>query len=463
MRKSIILISFFSLLTSIICALYLLKSNFASIALMPLVYAMICPLSSLSFQNRNTRITVVIVYSLFFVRMVFLPLYGIIDGYFSSGPDAVLSRYCNKSVYLSIYELVAVALTLYAFTGNKTNTVSRPNLNLSGNGLIYLLLVLIAISLYITVGKEMELFEFGFKSIGGDYERSGDIEDRGIVHLLIETGVLFLFLITQAFFSIKYKSHPKNRYILYAIVIAMVMISLISGERRTSQIYKGFACIWLLIGLYPAYKKRISRSLLIVAGIVIAGMTLYKQYHAFLYDSYIEALNHASGVGMSTGILDAYFYGVNTISKNLAFSDMGGVGFTNLLYDFARNLFGLNFIIPRGMSLTSELYNLTLSTGESATGYLLSSVGYGYIYLGFVLAPFFSCMNIWILIVLERFMKSTSSIEMSYIWALIYMRYGFGFLGSFPPLLNLSSRILFVNGGIVLLASLFNRSLKHIS
>ena len=198
------------------------------------------------------------------------------------------------------------------------NRIQRPiHLALSGNRLIYWALVLIAVILYYRVGRNLGMFEFGVKSIGGEYERSGDVELGGIDRLLIGTGVNFLFFLFISYFSKRYLICHNQKYVVFSIVVAMIMICIITGERRTSQIYKGFACIWLLIGLYPSYKKKISGSLLMVAALVIAGMTLYKQYHAFLYDSYAEALSHASGIGMSTCILDAYFYGVNTISKNL--------------------------------------------------------------------------------------------------------------------------------------------------
>ena len=464
MRKYSIIVSVFSILASAFCIISLSATSFASVALLPLAFAAVFPMFfPLSYLNKNAHITIVLVYLLFFIRMVFLPVFGIIDGYFVLGSNTALNKYCNKAVLLAIYEFLAVTISLYLLTLSRKTTIVRSNLSLSGNRFIYILLVLVGAVLFFTVGRNMDLFEFGFKAVGGDFERSGDIEDRGIVHLLISAGILFLFLLVESFFSKKYNAHHHKQYVLYAIIIAMIMVSIITGERRTSQIYKGFACIWLLIGLYPLYTKRISRSLILVAAIVIAGMTLYKQYHAFLYDSYAEALGNASRVGMGTGTLDAYFYGVNTISKNLAFSDSGYVDFSNLLYDFVRNIFGVNFFVPRGIPLTSELYNLTLSSGESATGYLLSSVGYGYSYFGGLLAPVFSCLNVLILIILERLMRSTSSIEMSYVWAFLFMRFGFGFLGSFPPLLNLTTRNLFVNGGIVLVASFFNKSIKRVS
>lgn len=462
MKNSHIIVSAISFIAAIYC-IAALPSGFKTVAMLPLFFSVgFMFLFPMSFRSASSKITVALVYSLFFMRMVFIPVYGIIDGYFSGEVNSTLANYCSMSVGLSLYEFVIVCVILSLAVFNKKSSIAPRSLSLAGNKTIYSIIILVALVLFVTRGRNMGFFEFGFKSIGGDLERSGDVEEGGILRMLISLGITFFYLLLTSHFAKRYRSTSAQKYVTYSIIIAMVMISIISGERRTSQIYKGFACIWLLIGLYPFYKKKVTSSLVIVAAVVIAGMTLYKQYHAFLYETYAEALTHARGVGMRTGMLDAYFYGINTISKNLAFADMGHLSITNLLYDFARNTFGINYIVPRGYPLTSELYNLTLSYGEAETGYLLSSVGYGYAFLGFGLAPVFTCFNVLIMLWLEKAMRSTSSIEMSYIWAFLFMRFSFGFLGSFPPLINLTSRMLLVNGGIVLIATFFNKSKNRV-
>lgn len=393
--------------------------------------------------------------------MVFIPVYGIFDGYYEGTVSSSLSKYCNNTVALSSYEYIIVCILFYLVVSNRKNNVYSPNsLYLSGNKTVYLIVILIALLLFITRGRHLGLFEFGLKSVGGSLERSGDIEDGNYLKSFISVGITFCFLLITSIFVKKYRLSLASKYVTYSIILAMMMICIISGERRTSLIYKGFACTWLLVGLYPKYKKKTTRLLLMVAVIVIAGMTLYKQYNAFLYGTYAEALSHARNVGMSTGMLDAYFYGLNTISKNLAFADTGRVDVINLLYDLARNIFGLNFIVPKGYPLTSQLYNLSLSLGESQTGYLLSSVGYGYIFFGFYLSPIFTCFNVMIMVGLERAMRKAKSIEMSYVLAFLFMRFGFGFLGSIPPLLNLTTKMLITYGGLFLVASFLNKSIK---
>ena len=458
MKDFHIIVATLGFIVAVYC-LVALPLSFKIVATLPFVFSIVFLFLFPTSFKKTSSLTVAIVYSLFFMRMVIIPVYGIVDGYFTGDVSSTLSENCSISVGLSLYEYVAVCFILFIFVSNKqSNNAVTKSLYLYGSKYFYDIVILIALVLFVIRGRSMGFFEFGFKSIGGDLERSGDIEGGGLLRILYSLGITFIYLLLTSYFANKYRSTASHKYVTYSIIIAMVMISIISGERRTSQLYKGFACIWLLVGLYPLYKKQTTRSLVIVAAIIIAGMTLYKQYHAFLYESYAEALSHARGVGMSTGMLDAYFYGLNTISKNISFADTGHLGITNLLYDLARNIFGLNYFVPRGYPLTSELYNLTLSYGESETGYLLSSVGYGYAFFGIVLAPLFTCINVLAMLLLEKAMRSTSSLEMSYIWAFIFMRFGFGFLGSYPPLINLTSRMLFVDGGLVLVASFFNKS-----
>ena len=94
--------------------------------------------------------------------------------------------------------------------------------------------------------------------------------------------------------------------------------------------------------------------------------------------------------------------------------------------------------------------------GYQTHGYLLSSVGYGYIYFGLVLAPVVTFVNVFLLSFIEKRLKNAGSIEMTYIWAFIFMRFGFGILGSLPPLVSLCTRYIFFNGALYLLAKKIN-------
>ena len=227
------------------------------------------------------------------------------------------------------------------------------------------------------------------------------------------------------------------------------MVCIIVGERRTSQLYIAFASCWLLIRLFPYQKRSIISFVGGAAVIVISIMTIYKQFHAFLYGSYIEALQNTSmSKGMSPELLDAYFYGIDTVIKNISYGKVANLGIGNLLYDFVRSTFGLHFLFKGDGLMTSQAYNMYIYSGNQTTGLLISSIGYGYIYFGFILAPIFTCINLIIMCSIEKRMRICDSIEMAYIWAFIFMRFGFGFLGAIPPLINIATQTLLIKGGI---------------
>lgn len=52
---------------------------------------------------------------------------------------------------------------------------------------------------------------------------------------------------------------------------------------------------------------------------------------------------------MSAGMIDAYFYGVDTIKTNLKYAQYANLSILNVLYDIARSIFGVHFIFKSEM------------------------------------------------------------------------------------------------------------------
>ena len=417
--------------------------------LLPIVFAVEGFILQSAFRNRSNVVTIGIVGVFLWLRMVLIPLMGANDiDYYKMCTADEMAFYTSLS--LIIYESIIVTFATLVFTKNKNrNTISyQVQPILFGNRAVYVLFGLFALVLFLTIGRHLHIYEFAVKTIGQE-ERAEEELDATVllIRTIISTGLLFSFFYLIDRFRRKYKRTRNSRYVMFSLLAAMFLVCIIVGERRTSQIYTAFSTCWLLIHVYPFSRKKILRAIILTAVFVLSTMTIYKHFNAFLYDSYTEAINNADfEEGLSANIFDAYFYGVNTIIKNIDFSSVTHLSVFHCCYDAARCTFGLNFFVPRSIGLTSELYNLYLSRGEQTHGYLLSSVGYGYIYLGFAFAPIFSAINVALLSFFEKKMRSSLSIEMTYIWAFVFIRFGFGFLGSFPPLLSVVTRYLFLNG-----------------
>ncbi len=443
-----------SLLSAVVCFTTLQYTAFSALFILPLTYLIsYFPIYRLSGTCPKYNITIHMVIVMLWFRMVLTPMYGTQSSMFIIN-SAYLSEYSDLAILLCIYETFAISLTLFLIC-RPYNNIEPPKISLKGNSNVYWLLIVISVLVFIAIGRHMGLFEFGFKEIGEDIEREGDIVDTKslIIRSIISSGYLFLFFIFVEKFRKQYNSTHKSKYINYCIILAILMVCIIVGERRTSQLYIAFASCWLLIRLFPYQKRSIISFVGGAAVIVLSIMTIYKQFHAFLYGSYIEALQNTSiSKGMSPELLDAYFYGIDTIIKNISYGKVANLDIGNLLYDFVRSTFGLHFFFKSDGLLTSQAYNMYIYSGNQTTGLLISSVGYGYIYFGFILAPVFTCINLIIMCSIEKRMRICDSIEMTYIWAFIFMRFAFGFLGAIPALISNVTRILITNGGIYILA-----------
>lgn len=406
------------------------------------------------------RISIIAVAVLLWVRMVALPAYGIFDGGYDT--LAYSAGTVRKSVLLCLYECFIACCTL-GFAGTMTNkTYDRKVLEMRGNKRIYVIFFIFAAAIYLAYGRGLDLFDFVIKPVGVEREDENVSMLVTLVRQIVNTGITFMFFYLVEYCRKKYSdsNEVKKKYLSYSLIFATLMVCIITGERRTSQIYKAFAICWLLTGMFSHDKRKIITYIIGVAGIVLIFMTIYKSFHAFLYDSYADALaNQSFGSGLSSSVFDSYFYGISTVCKNLDFADHTQMPLATLAYDFFRNFFGINFFVPDGV-LTSQAYNLYLYGGMADNGLLLSNIGYGYIYFGFLFAPLFTIVNIGCLTWLEVMMKNSESIELTYILAFVFMRFAFGALGSFPPLLNLVSRFLIINGLLYLVARLFVKRVR---
>lgn len=451
--------------TIIVCIL-LLSGAYSCILLLPVSFFLFFVFASTLNTIWKTRpLTSYILLSLLWIRLVLLPFYGAITGYYSSrGASIELGQHLIGAVSLSIYDCIAILFVLIIFSTRSVSS-KRPHIysDLYGSAEIYWVFCLLAFAVYIFVGRSMDLFDFAIKPIGEDFEREGDLTGGNelIIRQIITSGMMFLFLLVIAWLKKKDGYTGSNRCFNWSLFCAILLIAIIVGERRTSQIYKAFASVCVLFSLYPTEKERTVKYIGVATLFVLASMTIYKQFYGFMYGSYAEAIQNASvEEGFSYGMLDAYFYGVDTIAKNIHYGQMmeGGVG--QLLYDFFRNVFGLNLVFPSDRLITSQLYNSIIYSGDQLTGYLLSSVGYGYIFTGYILAPFATVFNVCLMLYFEGVLKKSKFIEWQYVFAYLYMRIAFGVLGSTPPIINLVTRFLVINAIIIGFARLFKQKTR---
>jgi len=466
MKRSLIvlytLIGITSLVSFLVCAFYE-KGLYAVVSILPLSFFLSFMLVLRRIPlNKNILISYFIILAYSWLRMTILPVLSMFQGLYADA-DIFLFR---KAILLIFLEQSVISILILYFSNkyqNESILRVRRKITLNGNKIVYISFILMSLIVYLIWGRNLNTFDFIVKPVL-EAERSGDITDFRslIIYQISSSGMLFVFLYAVEFLRKQYQKTRDAKYVNISIFLALILVSIIVGERRSSQVYVAFASIWMLTRLFPVNSKKIVRYIAFTTLVVLLMMTIYKQLNAFLYSSYAVALENSDLLTVvSANMLDAYFFGLKTIMKNIEFADTHFLSFSVFFNDIFRNIFGINNLSGTNELTTTQLYNSSLYSGDQLSGYLYSSIAYGYTYFGILFAPMATGLNVLVVFWLEKELKRCRSIEMTYILAYVFMRFAFGLFGSFGPLLNFSSRFIIINGGLFYIALLINKSKKY--
>lgn len=321
-------------------------SHLTKILLLPLLYVFLCTIfDKLYVQNNKYRITLTIILIIQFIRSVFIPVVGVSLGNYD---NLFGSSSFNTTINLLIYEQIIVGiLCIYIAGGMRHRTHTREHLSydLRGNSFAYILYAFLALFVFIIWGRNENLLSFIALDTS---QRVGDITDFKLVAIrtLITSGITFFSIVIITNSYKRYAVTQKERYVVISIIISMIVLSIIIGERRSNQIYNLFAYSWVLSRLYPSYRKRIIWMLCTIAVLIITLMTIYKSFDAYLYNSYIIALEESrKSIAETIEILDRYFCGLSCINMNIEYFRAHKAPSMQIVIDIFRNIFGVHFLL----------------------------------------------------------------------------------------------------------------------
>lgn len=401
------------------------------------------------------------------IKMVLMPpvcaIAGENVGFFYINPEVDSIK---LAIILISYEFLATSLFSFLWlkiSSNRKISGKRENRYLlKGNRLIYFLYLMLTLVVVMTIGKSNNLLNFLIIPLTGG-GRIGDITETKLVlaRQIIIIGLFLVFLLTTSWSKKKFEITNNSIYVNVAILAAFVNLAFIVGERRTSQIYTALVTIWVLSKSFPNYKKRIYYSIGLSAFSVLFFMSIYKFFAAYQYTSYFGALQGSSvDFAWFSRTLQSYFFGPENVAITVDFKNNSNLGIGNLIFDYLRSTFGLNFLLKGGGDLTSKLFNTFVYKQPMVTGHVLSAVGYGYLYFGFILSPIISISNIIIASIVEKKMHKSTSYEMSYIWGYILVRFITNLYVNTPPLISYATMIL-GTGGLLFMTSILLKSRRN--
>ncbi|WP_323703207.1 capsular biosynthesis protein [Mammaliicoccus sp. Dog046] len=463
------LFNYFSICVSFVSLLLILLLNqeLLILLILPIVYLFSKILLS-SINNTNIKFTKFIFDLYGFIRLVVIPICivmfndKIVDNlplgidYFDKGAILICIEYLVGTIFLLI-------LSSYRFKKGIINHQKYSDYTLLGNKFVYLIFILISLGLFIVIPGVRETVSFFVIKTNATGRGTEDASSIVIlVRMCIQLSLLLIFVLTSLHFYKKYIKVNKIIYVIIPLVIGLINICLIVGERRTVQLYTLIAVLAITSILFKKHKFKINMVIISSGVVILLLMTLYKELYIFNYASYSDALSSKSVSDIKfVDQLQSYFYGPHNVGASIDYLNYYTGNIKEFFYDLVRSTSGLNMFVNKDGLITSQLFNKLIYGNKQLTGHLISSAGYGYIYLGPVLFPLILIFNLTLSTIIENLVKRTNKLEIIFIGTYVYMRVATNIFGNPMPIISMLSSIVVVYGTVVFIAFLIkNLKLK---
>lgn len=454
-----ILYSFILILLSIVCLLMSSKINatYKYIWLWPITYTAMYILIFLNLRIKQYHKIVInlIIYVYFFVKYMLYPLFVTFTDSLYIGAQHIFveNELIYKASFLAVLELIFASIFIYLVEKVKfkeqNNSMLNSSLYISGNKNVYKLYIFISILIYLFLGRDYNFIKF--LSISSIKE----IDDPYIIliEFIVLIGIALTVLLIFDYCKVKYDTSKKYKYVIISLFTGLLYTSLIQGKSRYNQIYIAFIMIAILSNIFPKYRKKfvfyIGSLLLVVVFIITSFRTG-------------ETLEFINSFEKISTMLQVYIGGPVSIAQSIkVFTEFKDVNLFNLIFDFLRSIYGLNFILKDKGFTISQMYNLFLYSGKSLNGQLVFSTSYGYIFFGLLGVPLTMCLNIGLCCFFNRKFKESQSYEGKYLYGYAMFRILTGLYINTPSFLAKLTQYVFMFGIVILCGKIFNKKEYH--
>ncbi|WP_454970514.1 hypothetical protein [Dorea sp.] len=456
---SILDIAYFicSIVVTVVCIICA-KGMYSSIWFLPLTF---CGCLIFLIDSGKRSLTVKIATFCMFLRYVVLSLFQSISPTFGfSDFHCTDTENINKAIGLMCYELIFISIYFQFYTSHFSTKVEPfDDKKFSKNKNTYyaiFLFSIFAIGIGFLVPNALKDISFLVVKSNTGVRLNASVSSTMdmMIRQIFIVGILSLFVVTTMYLKNNYsRRHPKLALNI-TLLFGLACTSMIVSEQRSSQVYCGFATLILLIQVYPKYRKKIMKTVILGAGFVLVMLTIYKTFYAFNFSSYSEAIMQSSrDLTDFVSTLEIYLLGPLTVASVISFGNvMVTHSIFQLLFDLCRSTVGISFLVKSSnLLLTSENYNLYITKGRSLFGYLMPITTEGYLFLGFAMAPILICICFYFAFKIEKIMFRSKSAYVIFFSAYIYIRLATCMVSSNINTVLTSASIMIISAGLVYL------------
>ena len=465
-------------LVSFLCSIVFLiansKSYCNSIVLLPALFGVCYLVFAAPIIRRQRSKTMIIVSVCEFLRCVVLSVFTAFSDYngfslYSTNDSGLIFH----AVMLMAWEMIVIFVFLHFYIRNHAiETHEIREISLADNRYAIYFIILAGILIYIASPQIRRYISF--LAISSASEKVRDIEAGGTSSVFtglmtfVHNAFLCIFILVLDTNAKKYQANQRRRYAWIATFMGLITISVIFGESRATIIYTLYAVISCLRLKFEKHRNGVLIAVGLTALAVIVGMTVYRLFAVYKYSSYSAAIENGGYMGQNydARFMESYLLGPQSIAAGIEFKNQyaGNFSVLRLIFDIFRPFMGFNLILQRfSVTPSITLYNswLTGVAGRS-NGNFLQITAQGYCYFGFLFAPLFTCVFLWISVKIENWMKKETNLFIYFFLCYVFIRTSTCVLGGTMSgyITNLSMTFLMC-GFFVLLQKLFSSFVRR--
>lgn len=353
-----------------------------------------------------------IIFVTYFIRYVLSPFILLLGNYETFIPGNRVAYEMTEAIFLMCYEIIAVSFLISIYTRNNISALKKPTYLLFRSNnfetiklskkfkLAIFLIILFMVYVIITTPN---IIRANFTTLLGssedwkvslEYSSIHDSNSYGVsglkVSLFISLFSLIQALLPPTFMILIYNSKKSMKIQRFNIFVIALVVMIVSTETRAYSIECAFAFLFTATTLYG---KKLKRYIYIFS--TCAAVTIFVGIMLKL-GMEVSGSNVFSDLSVAT---TSYFSSASGVAITiLAKQNISKMNILNIGNDFLSRIPYLSsYLRPFYGINTGRLLNYFIAGSTTKSyGFIMPSIGIGYVYFGALFAPIIPCLAAWL-------------------------------------------------------------------
>lgn len=461
--KNKVLLNAMALLAVVITGLLILGEIPFYYRLLPVltgISAFVFLITSILIGNRPVTIGYALIFALSFIRYCVHPLL-MLAGDFSSIMKMNISNNTPNGVLLMVYELVSIYVAMImAARKYKYVSVNVRNIQCTKKSLSVIWILLLFLMVAIIIRPDLKNLFMSIFNIGQDeFTHAARVEEQAVGSLIRIISTLFSFVfmtvrIILPVYMIGWLSKKKfSKFWLVLVALLFVFLEFLFITATFAESIISALVVILAVG---KINKSLMDKMMKIAPVFAVSIIVFFFYTRYQLSNTLGSADSTyAGINIwqyLSSLFNAYFTGIDNVSAT--FNMPRDTRLSHFLASMQVTIPFNTTIFGRAGEILPTLYNQS----NNVMGQIPSTIGNGYYYFGFLLAPLFSLIFAFYAIKFDSLAQGTNDFWRYIVYTLITILFSLG-LGMYNEVITLS----YIFGWaipILLITSMFDRNVS---